>query len=271
MIKGKEQAGLLARFGLRGMALGYVGLLLILPLSGLFAQVVRDDVGVFWTELTRPAALHALRLTFTVSVVTTILNGVAGTLAAYILVRSAVPGKSFFNAVVDLPFAIPTVATGLMLVLTFGPTTILGVLFKRVGIDIIFALPGIVLAMLFVTFPFTIRMVEPMLTELQPQSEEAAKTTGASGWQTFWWVTLPEIRRGILTGCTLTFARSLGEFGTIILVAGNVPMRTQTAPLYVFSEFESYNYAGATAVSIVLALVSFTMLFILEYVLKRRT
>jgi sulfate transport system permease protein len=261
----------LARHGLRGMALGYVGLLLLLPLSSLFVQVFRDGVGIFWAELTRPAALYALRLTFIVAGITTVVNSICGTLAGFILVRCAVPGKSFFNAVVDLPFAIPTVATGLMLVLTFGPMTIIGVLFRNMGIDIIFALPGIVLAMLFVTFPFTIRMVEPVLAELQPQSEEAAKTSGASGWQTFWWVIFPEIRRGILTGCTLTFARSLGEFGTIIMVAGNVPMRTQTAPLYVFSEFESYNYAGATAVSVVLALVSFTMLLVLEYYLKRRT
>jgi len=266
----EERASLLARLGLRGMALGYVGLLLLVPLSSLFAQVLRGGVGVFWTELTRPAALYALRLTFVVSMITTVVNGVCGTVAGYILVRGTFRGKSFFNSLVDLPFAIPTVATGLLLVLVYGPTSIVGVFFQRMGLDIIFALPGIVLAMLFVTFPFTIRMVQPILVELQPESEEAARMAGAGAWQTFWWVTFPEIRRGVLTGCTLTFARSLGEFGTIIMVAGNVPMRTQTAPLYVFSEFESYNYAGATAVSIVLAVASFIALFLLEFVLKRK-
>ena len=261
----------LARHGLRGIALGYIALLLIFPLGSLFLGMVQDGAGVFWTELTRPAALHALRLTFFVALFTTVINGLCGTAAGYLLVRSNVPGKSFFRCIVDLPFAIPTVATGLMLVLVYGPTSIIGAFFQGMGIDIIFAFPGIMLAMLFVTFPFTIRMVQPILSELQPQSEEAARTAGANGWQTFWCVTFPEIRRGVLTGCTLTFARSLGEFGAIIMVAGNVPMRTQTAPLYVFSEFESYNYAGATSVSVVLAFISFTLLFVLGFALKERT
>ena len=270
-MKDTVHADLLIRHGLRGMALGYVGLLLILPLSSLFCQVYRDGFGVFWTELTRPAAFYALKLTFIVAGLTTLINGVCGTAIGYILARTTFSGKSFFNSLVDLPFSIPTVATGLMLVLVYGPTSIIGGLFRGMGIDIIFALPGILLAMLFVTFPFNIRMVQPILMELQPESEEAAKTAGASEWQNFCWVIFPEIRRAMLTGCTLTFARSLGEFGTIIMVAGNVPMRTQTAPLYVFSEFESYNYAGATAVSVVLAFVSFAVLFFLEYALKRRT
>ena len=260
----------MARRGLRGLALGYIALLLLLPLGSLFVRFFQDGMGVFWTELTRPAALHSLQLTFLVSAITTLINGICGTAVSFILARQTFPGKSVLNALVDLPFAIPTVATGLMLVLVYGPTSLIGSFFGELGIDIIFAFPGILLAMLFVTLPFTIRLVQPTLVQLQPEGEEAARTAGANGWQTFWLVTFPEIRRGIFTGCTLTFARSLGEFGAIIMVASNIPMRTQTAPLYVFSEFESYNYAGATAVSIPLALVSFAILALLEYGLKRK-
>jgi sulfate transport system permease protein len=187
-------------------------------------------------------------------------NVVMGTATAWVLVRYEFPGRSLINALVDLPFAVPTVVTGLTLVLLYGPNSALGAILGRHGWAVIYAEPGILLALLFVSFPFVVRAVQPVLHEIEPAEEEAAATLGASGWTTFRRVTLPTLLPAITTGAVLSFSRALGEFGSVVMVAGNHPMKTKTAPLYIFGEIESGNREAAMAVSLVLLALSLGVL-----------
>lgn len=259
----------ITRHALIGLVFTYFLFLILFPLSSMFIQSFQNSWDGFLSELTKPEALFALKLTLIVAVIATLLNVVLGGVVAYVLVRYDFFGKSFFNSLVDLPIAIPTVVAGLTLILLYGPNSIIGAFFGKFGMQIIFAFPGIILATLFVTFPFMVRSVEPMLEEIERESEEAAKTLGASNLQIFWYVTLPAIKRGILSGATLTFARALGEFGAVIMVSGIIIMKTQTAPLYVYAEAENFNPTGASVISVILAIASFSMLFILDYILKK--
>jgi sulfate transport system permease protein len=193
-----------------------------------------------------------------------VINAVFGTLSAWVLVRYDFPGRAFLNAVVDLPFAIPTLVAGLMIAALYGATSPIGAWLQRGGIEVLYNLPGIILAMLFVTMPFTIRALQPVLMELEKDQEEAAYTLGAGPWRAFCRVTVPSVLPGLLTGVFLTFVRALGEFGSIVIVAGNIPMKTQVAAVYVYGEIESYNPQGATSVSVVVLLISFLALMLLE-------
>jgi sulfate transport system permease protein len=201
--------------------------------------------------------------------VITVINAMMGTLTAYVLVRSRFPGRGLFNALVDMPFAIPTLVTGVMLVALYGPQRTLGAWLQWHGIQVIFATPGIMLALLIVTYPFVIRTVQPMLIGAEKGQEEAAYTLGASKWTTFWRIVLPDISQGVITGSLLSFARALGEFGSIVVVAGNIPGRTLTAPVYIFGQVESQNQRGASAMSIVLLALSFTLIVAVEWIQSR--
>jgi sulfate transport system permease protein len=205
-----------------------------------------------------------LGLTLEAAFITTVINALFGTLSAIVLVRYEFPGRWFLNALVDLPFAIPTLVTGLMIAAIYGPTSILGLFLQQGGVTVLYNKPGIVLAMLFVTMPFTIRSLQPVLMELEREQEEAAFTLGAGPWMTFWKVMVPSVLPGLLTGVFLTFVRALGEFGSIVIVAGNIPMKTQVASVYVYGEIESYNPQGATSVSVFILLISFLVLVLLE-------
>ncbi len=252
------------QLALRSAAVGYVVCLILLPLSALGREALVAGPGRFVEDVTQPQAFAALVLTLGAAVVTTVIHAVFGTLSAVVLVRYEFPGKWFLNALVDLPFAVPTLVAGLMIAAIYGPTGMLGAWLQDRGLAILYEKPGIVLAMLFVTMPFTIRALQPVLMELEREQEEAAFTLGASPWTTFWKVTVPSVLPGLLTGVFLTFVRALGEFGAIVIVAGNIPMKTQVASVYVYGEIESYNPQGATSVSIVILMISFLSLVVLE-------
>jgi sulfate transport system permease protein len=257
------------RLGLRAVAVGYLGLMIALPLSAIVKTGVEGGPKAFWEDVSNPTAVAALKLTLITAAIMTLVNAVMGTLTAYVLVRCRFPGRRILNNIVDAPFAIPTLVTGVMLVLLFGPQRALGSWLGARGIQIIFARPGIIMALLFVTYPFVIRMVQPVLLELRQDQEEAAYTIGASKWTAFRTVVLPAIRPAILTGSLLSFARALGEFGSIVVVAGNIPMRTLTAPVYLFGQIESQNVRGASAVSVLLLAFSFALMLMVDRLQSR--
>jgi sulfate transport system permease protein len=258
-------------WGLRWIGLTYLLLLLVIPLAAVVQDGFREGVGVFFENVLRPTAWAALKLTLWTAALMAIVNGVIGTLTAYVLVRYRFFGKAIVNALIDLPFAIPTLVTGVMLLILYGPQGLLGKFFlEKFSWQIIFAPPAIILALLFVNYPIVVRSVQPVLEELDLSEEEAAATLGASPWKTFWRVVFPALRPAILGGVLLSFARALGEFGSIVVVAGNLPMRSQTAAVYVWGEIESENRLGASAMSFVLLALSFTLVIVVDWLQNRR-
>jgi sulfate transport system permease protein len=251
------------------VALIWLGLMIALPLAVLFEHGLSQGIVRFWAEVTNPIALAAVRLTIFAATVMTLINAVMGTLTAYVLVRYRFFGSRLLNSLIDLPFAIPTLVTGVMLVLLYGPQQTFGAWLEARGAQVIFARPGIVLALLFVTYPFVIRTVQPVLMAIEREQEEAAWTLGASRWQTFGKVILPMITPAIISGALLSFARALGEFGSIVIVAGNIPRSTLTAPVYVFGQIESQNQMGASAVSILLIALSFTLMLLVDWIQEK--
>jgi sulfate transport system permease protein len=257
-------------WGLRAVAASYLILLLVVPIAAVIADGLSGGLGGLLQDISRPVALAALWLTLWTAALMTLINTVMGTLTAFVLVRYDFPGRNVVSAIVDLPLAIPTLVTGVMLVALYGPQTTLGSWLKsQWGLDVIFAPPGIVVALLFVSFPFVVRSIQPVLLAIEHDQEEAAFTLGASAWSTFWQVLVPALRPAVITGALLSFARALGEFGAIVVVAGNVPMRSQTAAVYVLGEIESENRRGASAVSIILLLISFIIVVVVDRVQHR--
>ena len=257
------------RWGLRVTAVLYLGFMVALPLATIIKNGVADGLPAFWEDVTNPTAFAALKLTLTTSIIITIINAVMGTLTAYVLVRFRFPGMGLLNTLIDMPFAIPTLVTGVMLVALYGPQRTVGAWLNAHGIQVIFATPGIVLALLVITYPFVIRAVQPVLMEVEKGQEEAAYTLGASKWTTFRRVVLPTIAPALITGSLLCFARSLGEFGSVVVVAGNIPGVTLTAPVYVYGQIESQNQRGASAMSILLLALSFTLIVTVEWMQGR--
>ena len=257
------------RWGIRGTAISYLFLFIVLPLSSIFVTGLRDGPTAFWNDVTNDVAFAALRLTLMTAALTTVVNLIMGTMTAYVMVRYEFPGRSLLNAAIDLPFAIPTLVMGVMLVVLYGPQRTLGAWLESNGFQVIFATPGIIVARLLVTYPFVIRTVQPVLMEMDKAQEEAAYTIGASKWTTFRTIVLPMITPAIITGSLLSFARALGEFGSIIVVAGNIPGRTLTAPVYVFGQLESYNQRGASSMSILLLAFSFTLILVVDWMQRR--
>ena len=257
------------RWGLRITAFLYLGFMVALPLATIIKNGVADGLPAFWGDVTNPTAFAALKLTLTTSIIITIINAVMGTLTAYVLVRFRFPGMGLLNTLIDMPFAIPTLVTGVMLVALYGPQRTVGAWLNAHGIQVIFATPGIVLALLVITYPFVIRAVQPVLMELEKGQEEAAYTLGASKWTTFRRVVLPAIAPALITGSLLCFARALGEFGSVVVVAGNIPGVTLTAPVYVYGQIESQNQRGASAMSILLLALSFTLILTVEWMQGR--
>ena len=237
--------------------------LLLMPLAAIYIFALRGGVGVFVAALQSPDAQFALRFSLLIAFATAGLNGVLGTYAAYVLSRFHFPGQRPLGIVVNLPVAIPTVVVGTSLLLLWGPIGLLGKLLAPLGIQVMFTPAAVLLAHLFVTFPYMLGAVKPVLDELEVTYEEAAHTIGANTWQTFRYVILPALRGGLFSGGLLTFAHSLGEFGATVLVSGNLRLRTQTAPLYIFAQFEAGNIAAANAVAAVLATLSFAIFFVL--------
>lgn len=257
------------KWGLRATAILYLVFMVALPLAAIIANGFGGGLSAFWDDVTNPIAFAALKLTLTTAIIITAVNAIMGTLTAYVLVRFRFPGSGVLNALIDMPFAIPTLVTGVMLVALYGPQRTLGAWLNSHGIQVIFATPGIVLALLVITYPFVIRAVQPVLMETEKGQEEAAYTLGASKWTTFLRVVLPAIAPALVTGSLLCFARALGEFGSIVVVAGNIPGVTLTAPVYVFGQIESQNQRGASAMSILLLALSFTLIVTVEWLQSR--
>jgi sulfate transport system permease protein len=255
---------------IRGATLSYLGVMVVLPLAALAVEAIEPGVQPFAKAVTDPFAWHALTLTFATALVMVLINAVTGTATAWVLVRYEFPGKGLINALVDLPFAVPTVVTGLMLVALYGPSSVLGAFLGRHGWDVIYQKPGIVLALLFVTYPFVVRSVQPVLLEMDRAEEEAAATLGADAFMIFRRVTLPTLWPAILTGMALSFSRALGEFGSVVMVAGNRPLETRTGPMYIFGEIESGNRHGAMVVSVVLLCCSLGILVALYRLQRKR-
>jgi sulfate/thiosulfate transport system permease protein len=258
------------RWGIQSAALTYLTVLLLIPLAVILQDGFQEGLVALWQSISQPIAWSALKLTLWTSAFMAVINAVMGTLTAYVLVRYRFPGKSLLNAIVDLPLAIQTLVTGVMLVVLYGPQSVIGGWFQnQLGWKIIFAPPGIILALLFVNFPFVVRAVQPVLESLSHESEEAAATLGAGSLTIFRRVTLPPLLLPILSGGLLSFARAIGEFGAIVIVAGNIPFRSQTAAVYVFGEVESANREGASAMSIVMLALAFGLVLLVDWLRRR--
>jgi sulfate transport system permease protein len=236
-----------------GFTTSYLTLIVVLPIAALLWTSRSDGVHGFWDVVTGDQALAALKLSFGLAVVVTLINAVLGTITAWVLVRDEFRGKALVNAVIDLPFALPTIVAGLTLLALYGPSS-------PVGIDIAFTRTAIALSLLFVTLPFVVRTVQPVLHELDRDAEEAARSLGASEARVFRTIVLPTLLPGILSGVALAFARAMGEIGAVVLVSGNLPFKTEVASVFIFNRVQSGDPAGAAAVATVLLVLSFAIL-----------
>lgn len=257
-------------WGFRSAVMLYFILLIVFPIAGIFGQSLSSGWTAFVDNLSEPLAWKAVLLTIKLALYATIINMFVGTMSAWVLIRYRFPGRRLLNSLVDLPFALPTAVAGLMILLLLGPRSFVGEWAERLGFTILFHEPAIVIAMVFVTFPFVIRAVQPLLEEMDASEEEAAYTLGATKAKTFWRVILPNMLPGILSGAMLAFSRALAEFGAVVLVAGNIPGKTLIASVYIFGEIESDNEIGATAVSVLLLTLSLIILWSVNYVQMRR-
>jgi sulfate transport system permease protein len=248
----------------------YAGILLVGPLLGLLWGALRAGAAPFARALAHPEALHALKLTLLLGLAATAINAVLGTCAALVLARHNFRGKKILNGLVDLPLAVSPVIAGFMLILLFGRGGWLAALPESLGIPVVFAVPGMLLATVFVSLPFVTRELVPVIEQMGTESESAAYTMGASPWTAFWRITLPAARWGLLYGVSLTFARAIGEFGAVLVVSGSVAGLTETATLYVYRALDERNPVGAHAVALVLALFSFVLLLGMEFFRRRR-
>ena len=248
------------RYLLRFLALGYIGVLLVVPVGLILWRTFESGVGAFFESITTPAAISALQLSLLVLAIVVPLNVVFGVPTALVLARNKFRGKSMLQAVIDLPFAVSPVVVGVALILLWGSNGLFGFVENDLGLKIIFGFPGIVLASIFVTIPYVIREVEPVLHELGTDQEEAASTLGSSGWQTFWRITLPSIKWGLMYGVVLTVARTLGEYGAVIMVSSNLPGISQTLTLLVSDRHNRGAEYGAYAISTLLMAVAVIVL-----------
>ena len=260
-----KQRSVLPGFGLTlGYTLLYLGLIVLLPLSAL--AVKSADLGWqgLWQVLSHPRVVASFRLTFGAALLAAAVNAVFGLIVAWFLVRVRFPGKALLDAIVDLPFALPTAVSGIALTAVYAPNGWLGKPLLEAGIKVAFTPIGIGIAMVFIGLPFVVRTVQPALAELEPEFEEASLSLGASRWTTFTAVVFPLLLPALLTGFALAFARAVGEYGSIIFIAGNMPMRTEIASLLIITKLEQYDYAGATAVGLGMLLISFALLLVIN-------
>ncbi len=258
-----------SRFSLRVLGLGYIFLLLLLPLALIFYKTFEDGISPPIDAITSPDGLHALKLTLLMVAIAVPLNTIFGVACAILLVRHDWWGNRLVDGVINLPFAISPVVIGLSLFLLYGTTGWFEPALAEAGLKILFSVPGMVLASIFVSLPFVVRETVPVLQEIGTEQEQAASTLGANGWQTFWRVTLPAIRWGVAYGVVLTTARVLGEFGAVSVVSGSISGQTQTLPLFVEKQYQNFNLPGAFGASVLLALLALATLLAMN-LLKRK-
>jgi sulfate transport system permease protein len=244
-----------------GFTLAYLGLLVLIPLAGVFIRTAQMSGPAFVAAVTDARALAAYRLTFGASFVAALVNAVFGLVVAWVLVRYPFPGRRLVDAMVDLPFAMPTAVAGIALTTIYSSNGLVGRLLEPLGVRVAFTPLGVIVALTFIGLPFVVRTVQPVLQDLALDVEEAAASLGAGRWETFRRITLPAILPALLTGFTLAFARALGEYGSVVFISGNLPLRTEITTLLIMTKLEQYDYAGATAIASVLLVTSFLLLF----------
>ena len=247
-----------------GVAVLYLSLIVLIPLSALLFKTFTLSWPQFWDAVTSPRVLASYRLTFGASFIAALVNVVFGLLVAWVLVRYPFPGKKIVDALVDLPFALPTAVAGISLTALLAGNGWIGQYFEPHGIELAFNPKGIVIALIFIGLPFVVRTVQPVLEDTEKELEEAATCLGATRWQTFSRVILPSIAPALLTGFAMAFARAVGEYGSVIFIAGNMPMVSEITPLIIIGKLEQYDYAGATAVATVMLVISFILLLVIN-------
>ena len=262
-----KQHSVLPGFNLSlGITLFYLSLVVLIPLSALLINTAAMSWDDFWHTVSQPRVIAAYKLSFGAALIAATLNLVFGLLVAWVLVRYTFPGRRFIDALVDLPFALPTAVAGIALTAVYAPNGWIGQYLDAMGIKVAFTPLGIVVALTFVGLPFVVRTVQPVLQEMETELEEAAACLGANRFQTFYKIIFPTIAPALLTGFTLAFARAVGEFGSVIFIAGNIPMVSEIAPLLIIAKLEQYDYAGATAIAAVMLAVSFVLLLVINLI-----
>ena len=248
-----------------GITLLYLSVIVLIPLSAAFIKTASLSLEQFWTIVTAPRVVASYKLTFGASFLAASINAVFGLVVAWVLVRYEFPGKRVVDALVDLPFALPTAVAGIALTAIYAPNGWIGRWFELAGIKVSFTPLGVLVALVFIGLPFVVRTVQPVLEDLEQELEEAAATLGAGRWQTFRRVLFPTLLPALLTGFALAFARAVGEYGSVVFIAGNMPMISEITPLIIITKLEQYDYRGATAVAVVMLLVSFVLLLLINY------
>jgi sulfate transport system permease protein len=252
-------------FGLTlGYTLFYLSLIVLIPLAGLLLRPLELGWQGFWQVVLEPRVRASLELSFGTGLIAAAINALFGGVVAWVLVRYEFPGRRIIDGLVDLPFALPTAVAGIALTALYAPNGWIGALLAPLGIKVAFTRLGILIALTFIGLPFVVRTLEPVLQDLDPEFEEAAATLGAGRWQTFWRVILPTILPALLTGVALAFARAVGEYGSVIFIAGNMPMISEIAPLMIVAKLEQYDYAGAAAIGVAMLVVSFLVLLMIN-------
>ncbi|HKB91824.1 MAG TPA: sulfate ABC transporter permease subunit CysT [Opitutaceae bacterium] len=269
MILFRKQRSVLPGFGLSlGFTLFYLCLIVLLPLAAIIVKTSGLTWDQFISAVTSHRVMASYRISFGASFVAGVVNSFFGLIVAWVLVRYSFPGKRIIDALVDLPFALPTAVAGIALTAIYAPNGWVGRFLEPHGIKVAFAEPGIFIALTFIGLPFVVRTLQPVLEELEPEIEEAAATLGANRWQTLTRVILPELVPSLLTGFALAFARALGEYGSVVFISGNMPMRTEIVPLLIITKLEQYDYRGATAIAVVMLVASFTLLLVINLLQK---
>jgi sulfate transport system permease protein len=247
-----------------GITIFWLSFIVLIPLSAVFVKSAGGGWDTFWAAAGSPRAIAAYKLTFGASLIAAAVNSVFGLLVAWVLVRYEFPGKRLFGALIDLPFALPTAVAGIALTALYADTGLIGRILVPLGLPIAYKPAGVVVALVFIGLPFVVRTVEPVLAEASRETEEAALTLGASRWQTFARVIFPTIAPALATGFALAFARGAGEYGSVIFIAGNMPFKSEIAPLLIITQLEQYNFVGAASIATVMLVVSFAMLMVLN-------
>ena len=247
-----------------GYTVFYLSLIVLIPLSSLLFKTFTLTWDQFWVAVTSPRVLASYRLTFGASFLAAVVNAFFGLLIAWVLVRYKFPGKRIVDALVDLPFALPTAVAGISLTAILAGNGWIGQYLEPRGIKLAFTPAGVVIALIFIGLPFVVRTVQPVLEDTEKELEEAASSLGATRWQTFWRVIFPSIAPALLTGFAMAFARAIGEYGSVIFIAGNMPMVSEITPLIIIGKLEQYDYAGATAVAVVMLAISFVLLLVIN-------
>jgi sulfate transport system permease protein len=260
-----RQHSILPGFGLAmGFTVVYLSLIVLIPLGATFLKTFTGGWSHFWEAVSGARALASYRLTIGASLIAATINAVLGLLAAWVLARYQFPGKRIVDALIDLPFALPTAVAGITLTAMFAPNGWVGGWLAPLGIKVAFTWLGVVLALTFIGLPFVVRTVQPVLQELDPEFEEAAATLGAGRWQVLKRVVFPEVFPALLTGFALAFARAVGEYGSVIFISGNMPMKTEITPLLIVTKLSQYDYTGATALAVAMLIMSFVLLFLIN-------